>query len=271
MLKPKRTGMDASSTAVDVYRKSLAAKISLGPLFVIFAAAAIAQVSTVAAVSTPSTQISPVPVTQPVSEKTINISYVAGQLTIHAHDYTLEEILARVGAVTGVKMDLPSGVAGGPMPIVEFGPGPAHRVLASLLSFADLDYVIQGSDANPDQLRSVLLMKRDKSPGNSHGTELAMSRGRSPFARSAAPPQEAAPAPEPVVDVAPEPPPAPEAPPTPPVSQAVAAQPDQSNGLRPGAMTPPPVLNQQSISTQLQQMYQQRMQMIQQDRQKNGN
>jgi hypothetical protein len=42
-------------------------------------------------------------------------------------------------------------------------------------------------------------------------------------------------------------------------------QPDPSNPARPGALTPPATLNPQSINQQLQQMYQQRIQMTQQD------
>ena len=43
--------------------------------------------------------------------------------------------------------------------------------------------------------------------------------------------------------------------------QLPLSQPEQSNLARPGALTPPQALNPQSINQQLQQMYQQRMQL----------
>jgi hypothetical protein len=42
-------------------------------------------------------------------------------------------------------------------------------------------------------------------------------------------------------------------------------QPDPSNPAKPGALTPPATLSSESINGQLQQMYQQRAQMTQQD------
>jgi hypothetical protein len=42
-------------------------------------------------------------------------------------------------------------------------------------------------------------------------------------------------------------------------------QPDTTNPAKPGALSPPSSLNQDTINQQLQQMYQQRMQMTQQD------
>jgi hypothetical protein len=42
-------------------------------------------------------------------------------------------------------------------------------------------------------------------------------------------------------------------------------QPDTTNPAKPGALSPPSTLNQDSINQQLQQMYQQRLQMTQQD------
>lgn len=48
---------------------------------------------------------------------------------------------------------------------------------------------------------------------------------------------------------------------------ALASVANQADVARPATLSPPPVLNQETISQQLQQMYQQRMQMIQQGRQ----
>ena len=62
------------------------------------------------------------------------ISYTDGQLTIYVLNTTLAEVLAKVGKLTGVVIDLPAGAGVEKMQIVELGPGPARQVLASLLS-----------------------------------------------------------------------------------------------------------------------------------------
>ena len=58
---------------------------------------------------------------------------------------------------------------------------------------------------------------------------------------------------------------APPTPVTPDAGQFPLLQPDTTNPAKPGALTPPATLNQDSINQQLQQMYQQRLQMTQQD------
>jgi hypothetical protein len=228
------------------------------------------------------------------------ISYVDGELTIHVLNTTLSEVLARVGRLTGVTIELPEGAGVEKMQIVELGPGPARQVLASLLSESNFDYLIQSADNEPEKIQSVMLMprgKKDATPGGIPGG----NGFRPPFGRTAAaavvtppPPPEEPPAPEPpapaVADNLPAgltpvdpsaPPPQPQVPAPPgPVQPAYApldpsALPPQSaldqplpQGLnadpstsRPGALTPPPVMNQQSITQQLQQMYQTRAQM----------
>ena len=208
------------------------------------------------------------------------ISYVDGQLKIDALNSTLAEVLAKVAALTGVTIDVPAGASNDRMPVVELGPGPARQILASLLSDSGFDYLIQGSDADSDKIKSVLLVARDKKGGGTNGTEVAARSLRSPYSRAGASsaksedalvadaqPENAAAdasASNPASDAS-----QPEQP-TPPSSVAAMQLPlsqMQSNSLRPGALTPPPALNSQSINQQLQQMYQQRIQMTQQERQ----
>ncbi len=213
------------------------------------------------------------------------ISYVGGQLSIHALDSTLVDVLARVAVLTDVKIDVPAGAGTDRMPVVELGPGPARQILASLLSDSDLDYLIQASDNDPEKIQSVLLIPREKRSSGAVGTDAAARPSRSPYARAAAF-SEQVPAPDSPVAVQPmnaaaeasssNPPPVstqPEqstpSPPAPPdqTMQLPLSQAEQSNLTRPGALTPPQVLSPQSINQQLQQMYQQRMEMIQQNRQ----
>ena len=209
------------------------------------------------------------------------ITYVGGQLRIDAFDVTLADVLAKVSALTGVIIDVPPGARTERMPVVELGPGTAREVLAELLSDSTFDFLIQSSSADPDKLQSVLLMPRDKKGGGAATADGSARAPRSPFARASAQPE------APVPDSPSQPETAatessslstvaevmPAAPSTPPAQAAAMTdqpmqlpstlQPDPSALSRPGALAPPQSLSPQTINTQLQQMYQTRMQMIQ--------
>ena len=211
----------------------------------------------------------------PTAEKTPSappkISYVGGQLKIDAFGSTLADVLTQVATLTGVKIDIPAGASSERMPVVELGPGPARQILAALLSDSNFDYLIQASDADPERIQSVLLMPREKKGSGINGADVVARASRGPDVAAAAPPE------APVAD-SPVPPaaaeansnPAPAAAPPTPVQpdqtgQFPLLQPDTTNPAKPGALTPPATLNQDSINQQLQQMYQQRLQMTQQD------
>jgi hypothetical protein len=207
------------------------------------------------------------------------ISYVGGQLRIDAFDVTLADVLAKVAALTGVIIEVPAGARNERMPVVELGPGTARQVLAELLSDSTFDFLIQSSSADPDKLQSVLLMPKDKKGGGTATADGTARPPRSPFARASAQPESVPDNPQPetaapqassvntVAEAMP-------ADPSTPPAQA-SALPDQPMQLpstlqqapsalsRPGALAPPQSLSPQTINTQLQQMYQTRMQMIQ--------
>ena len=215
------------------------------------------------------------------------ISYADGQLRIDVLDSTLADVLTKVAALTGVKIEVPTDASSERMPVVKLGPGPPRQVLASLLSESNLDYLIQASDTDPEKIQSVLLMPREKKGSGTNATELASRPVRSPYSRAVAPP----PKPEEVpvdstVPAQPEiaatdaisvnPPPASTQPDqsAPPQSeqadQSMQLRPvpaDQTNVPKTFPVSPPQTLTPQAMNQQLQQMYQQRMQMIQQDRQ----
>jgi hypothetical protein len=69
-----------------------------------------------------------------------------------------------VRAATGADIDLPGG-ASGERVTANLGPGPARKVLSDLLGWSSFDYIIQGSDANPQTIQSVTLLVRTKSAG----------------------------------------------------------------------------------------------------------
>jgi hypothetical protein len=195
------------------------------------------------------------------------VSYAGGQLSIDAHDSTLADILMKVGAITGVKIDIPAGAASERMVVVKMGPGPARQVLASLLSESSFDYLIEGSDADPEAIHSVLLIAKEKKGGKANAMEAAGLLSRSPYVRTSAAASEGPEAPgmaEPE-QVAVEASPAQPATSTPQEPPAVPLPPERASFTRPGALSPPDTMSPQAINQQLTQMYQQRMQMMRQD------
>ena len=205
-----------------------------------------------------------------------DITYKDGQLIIHARDLTLADVLAKVATLTGMQIDLPEDARPKVMPVVQLGPGPARQVLASLLNSADVDYMIQASDTDPDQLKSVLVISRNRKVSEQADAETRSPRS-SPYVRGGMPPAEAE---EPSAITAS----------TPAETQNAASDSSASNSPvsstqtdsspespssqrepstlnKPATLAPPEDLSKESINQQLQQMYQQRMQMIQQDRQ----
>src|ERR1700680_314957 len=124
------------------------------------------------------------PTSEKITAATPKISYVDGQLRIDALDSTLADVLKKVGALTGVNIDVPAGANSERMHIVELGPGPARQILASLLSDSNFDYLIQASDTDPEKIQSVLLMPREKRGSGTNGTDAAGRPSRSPYARA---------------------------------------------------------------------------------------
>jgi hypothetical protein len=63
----------------------------------------------------------------------------------------------------------------------ELGPGPAREVLDQLLSGTPYNYVIQSSEANPLKVEQVLVSMRTEDngkPGNAISTDIPMTAGR---------------------------------------------------------------------------------------------
>ena len=219
----------------------------------------------------------PVPPPPPADKRptvATKISYVEGQLRIDAFDITLADVLTKVADLTGVIIEIPPGARTEHLPVVQLGPGTARQVLAELLSDSTFDFLIQSPSADPEKLQSVLLIPRDKKGGGATTADGTARPPRGPSALAAAQPEAvpdiAAPEASSVNTVAEAMPVAPSTPqaqaaalPDLPTQLPSSLQQNQSAASRPGALSPPPSLTPQSINTQLQQMYQTRMQMIQ--------
>jgi len=149
----------------------------------------------------------------PAAVNGVNVQFLKGQLSIHASDSNLSEVLYQIQKKTGAEIAIPSGteqerVAG------DFGPGSPNEVLAELLNGSQLNFVVIGG-ADPKVLRSVILSP--KGPDSAAPARSAETSTPSPSGEEATADNS-----EPAVDTVPDSEPLAEAPPGPQPDQAPA-------------------------------------------------
>jgi hypothetical protein len=93
----------------------------------------------------------------------VTLQFANGQLTIHARNATLSEILFQIQKGTGAEIAIPSGTEQDRVS-ADFGPGTPSEVMAELLNGSGLNFVVVGSASNPNQLRSVILSRKTGGP-----------------------------------------------------------------------------------------------------------
>ena len=127
----------------------------------------------------------PAPVPEPpkhpadLPPKPPKVTCQGDQLTISADNSGLDAILAAVRGCTGAKIDMP-GDAGRIRSFEQLGPGPARAILDQLLSGTPYNYVIESSEANPLKVEQVMLTARTEDSGKpaAVSTEIPMTPGR---------------------------------------------------------------------------------------------
>jgi hypothetical protein len=92
-----------------------------------------------------------------ILQNSLEVIYRDGQLTIHARNTTLAEVLSAVAEKTGALIDVPPE-SGLDRIVEQAGPGPADAVLAHLLNGSAFGFVILGSPQSPHALTRVLLL-----------------------------------------------------------------------------------------------------------------
>jgi len=105
-----------------------------------------------------------------------DVSYAGGLLQIDALDITLSELLTKVAAATGAAVDMPHRAYEERMHLVRLGPAPARQVIASLLSSASVDYMIQASSVDPEKVQKVLVIARSSAPAGNASDSPSESR-----------------------------------------------------------------------------------------------
>lgn len=96
----------------------------------------------------------------PAPAKGVRVRFSMGQLEIHAHDASLSEVLFQIQKQTGAEIAIPAGTEQERV-FVDAGPAPASQVLAELLNGSSLNFVVVGSESDPNALRSVILSRRN--------------------------------------------------------------------------------------------------------------
>lgn len=103
------------------------------------------------------------------------VSYVDGKLTVVAKNSTLGDVLRAIAAKTGASIDVPE--AAHERVVSQLGPAPAREVMAALLNGSHFNYVMVGSEANPDSVAHVILTaKTDRPEGSSPASAASLSR-----------------------------------------------------------------------------------------------
>lgn len=119
---------------------------------------------------TPETTVEVVPPPPPPTPEQMpavapQVTYQNGKLTIIARNSTLGDILRAVHTKTGANIEV-SGSATERV-VGMFGPGPSRDVVASLLNGSHFNYVMLGSEANPDLLQHLILTPKGAAIGGS--------------------------------------------------------------------------------------------------------
>ena len=95
---------------------------------------------------------------RPLDVNGVRVQFADGLMTIHANNATLSEILFQIHNTTGAEIAIPSGAEQDRV-AADFGPGTPSQVLAQLLNGSGLNFVIVGSQDDPNGLRSVILSR----------------------------------------------------------------------------------------------------------------
>ena len=107
------------------------------------------------------------------------VIYLNGKLSISAKNSTLGDVLRAIAAKTGAAIDVPENA--NERVVSQLGPGLARDVMASLLNGSHFNYVMVGTETDPNAVaRVVLTAKNEKADSGSvvAGSNPVMMNGR---------------------------------------------------------------------------------------------
>jgi hypothetical protein len=95
---------------------------------------------------------------QALPKNSVSVQFSNGLLTIHSTGATLSEVLFQIQKQTGAEIAIPAGTEQDRV-AADFGPGSPSEVLSELLNGSGLNFVVVGSEADSNRLRSVILSR----------------------------------------------------------------------------------------------------------------
>ncbi|HEY1463144.1 MAG TPA: AMIN domain-containing protein, partial [Terriglobales bacterium] len=97
------------------------------------------------------------PLSAPPSD--VRVEFKNGKLSIWADKATLASVLYEIQKRTGADISIPPSASQEKI-VVDIAPAPAREALASLLEGSHFDFILLGSEQNPQLLRSVVITQR---------------------------------------------------------------------------------------------------------------
>jgi len=107
------------------------------------------------------------------------VSYQNGDLIIVAPNSTLSAILEQVRTKTGAEIEIPAGAASERV-VGKIGPGAARDVLAAMLNGSHFNYVMLGTETDPDSFAKLVLTPKAGTNGAAETTAAAGVPSRGP-------------------------------------------------------------------------------------------
>jgi hypothetical protein len=107
------------------------------------------------------------------------VIYHDGKLSVNANNSTLGDVLRAIATKTGAAIEIPDNAS--ERVVSQLGPAPARDVVAALLNGSHFNYVVVGTEADPNAVvRVVLTAKSERSEPNmiGHGPTTATVSGR---------------------------------------------------------------------------------------------
>jgi hypothetical protein len=98
----------------------------------------------------------PVAAVVPPPPPRVEVHFNRGLMSIHADKATLAEVLVEVRRQTGAEIQIPPG-AEQEQVFSDLGPASAREVMTALLNGSRFNFVVVGSESDPDALRSLIL------------------------------------------------------------------------------------------------------------------
>lgn len=105
------------------------------------------------------------------------VSYQNGKLIVVAKNSTLGDVLRAIATKTGASIDVPENA--NERVVSQLGPAPARDVMAALLNGSHFNYVMVGTEGDPNAVARVVLTAKNEKPDSS----MPMAASASPTGR----------------------------------------------------------------------------------------